>query len=78
MHLIARRDHVVEVAGVRIDFREGESIHTENSYKHTSQALVRIAGLAGWEVDRMWTDDAGLFGIVRLEPDRLRLTRHAD
>lgn len=66
MHLFARRDHVVEVDGCAIAFSEGESIHTENSYKHTPEALIQIAGSAGWSMRKMWTDDAGRFGIFLL------------
>lgn len=63
MHLFAARDHVVHVGGEPIHFSETESIHTENSYKHTPKALVAIARSAGWEQRQSWTDDAGLFGI---------------
>ena len=66
MHLVACRDHVVHVGGRPIRFHEGESIHTENSYKHTGQTLVSLANAAGWETRRVWTDDASLFGIFLL------------
>jgi dimethylhistidine N-methyltransferase len=66
MHLFATRDHTVVVGGRTIAFREGESIHTENSYKHTPEALVAIAGNAGWETRKMWKDHAGLFGVILL------------
>jgi L-histidine N-alpha-methyltransferase len=63
MHLFARRDQTVHLAGRRIAFREGESIHTENSYKHTQDRLSDIARRAGWEARRVWKDRAGLFGV---------------
>ncbi len=63
MHLFATRDHAVRVGGESIHFREAESIHTENSYKHRPRAIVDIAQAAGWEHRQGWTDDAGLFGI---------------
>ena len=66
MHLFATRDNRVDLGGQTITFREGESIHTENSYKHTRQALAAIAGAGGWEVNRYWTDSDGLFGIFLL------------
>ncbi len=66
MHLIACRDHVVRLGGQSIHFQEGESIHTENSYKHTRQVLMNLANAAGWETQRVWTDDAALFGIFLL------------
>ncbi|WP_428484022.1 L-histidine N(alpha)-methyltransferase [Rhodopila sp.] len=63
MHLVARRDQVVTVAGHRFAFGRGESIHTENSYKHSPEALISLARTGGWINDKVWTDRAGLFGI---------------
>jgi L-histidine N-alpha-methyltransferase len=66
MHLISCQDQVVHVAGQAITFAEGESIHTENSYKWTRRALVAMIGAAGWEPHRIWTDSRDLFGIFLL------------
>lgn len=66
MHLISIRDQTVHVAGRTIRFREAESIHTENSYKHTEQRLTAIARSAGWETQRVWKDPASLFGVFLL------------
>lgn len=63
MHLIARRDHTVRVAGRPVRFRRNETIHTENSYKHEAGAILAIARAAGWELERRWTDPEGLFGL---------------
>ena len=64
MHLISTRDQTVTLGGQRIVFQEGESIHTENSYKHTAARLVEIARAGGWEMRQMWQDPAGLFGVI--------------
>jgi L-histidine Nalpha-methyltransferase len=66
MHLVARCDQKVHLGGRILRFREGESIHTENSYKHTESRLVEIARMAGWETRRVWKDQAGLFGVILL------------
>jgi L-histidine N-alpha-methyltransferase len=66
MHLMSTRDQTVLLGGQSIGFREGESIHTENSYKHTPERLVEIAGKAGWECRKVWKDHAGLFGVILL------------
>jgi L-histidine Nalpha-methyltransferase len=63
MHLISTRDQTVHLDGQRIEFREGESIHTENSYKHTPDRLIEIARRAGWDMQQVWKDRAGLFGV---------------
>lgn len=66
MHLISKRDQGVRIGGRTIRFREAESIHTENSYKHPVERLVEIARRAGWEMQRMWKDPARLFGVFLL------------
>ncbi|MFL5284912.1 MAG: L-histidine N(alpha)-methyltransferase [Rhodopila sp.] len=66
IHLVSRCDQVVHLAGHSIGFTEGESIHTENSYKWTRQAVTAMAGAAGWAPHRFWTDPQDLFGIFLL------------
>ena len=63
MHLFSTREQSVRLNGQDIRFQEGESIHTENSYKHTPENLIQIAYRAGWETRQVWKDHAGLFGI---------------
>ena len=48
MHLVSRRHQVVQVAGCAIPFAEGESIHTENSYKYTVGSFQSLAARSGW------------------------------
>ncbi|MDR3534258.1 MAG: L-histidine N(alpha)-methyltransferase [Rhodopila sp.] len=67
MHLISTRDQIVHLTDRTFYFREGESIHTENSYKHTKERVLDIARCAGWEPHRVWTDHAGLFGVFLLQ-----------
>ena len=67
MHLIALREQDVRIAGRTIHFQKGETIHTENSYKHARETLLHIAANAGWETRRVWTDPAGRFGIFLLK-----------
>lgn len=62
MHLVSLRDQKIILAGVTVHFAEGESIHTENSYKHAPDALLTLARDAGWALERQWTDPAGRFG----------------
>ncbi len=66
MHLFSTRDQVVHIDKQTVRFREAESIHTENSYKHTQDRLIRIAGGAGWEVQQLWKDRSGFFGVFLL------------
>jgi dimethylhistidine N-methyltransferase len=69
MHLVSRKHQTVHVGGVSIAFEADETIHTENSYKHSLQALQALARGAGWTPARHWTDDAGLFAIHALRAE---------
>jgi dimethylhistidine N-methyltransferase len=66
MHLVSRRAHRVTVAGRSFAFAEGESIHTENSYKYTVPAFRALAAEAGWDAGAVWTDADGLFSVHAL------------
>jgi hypothetical protein len=52
------------VAGETIDFRAGETIHTENSYKYSIESLNALAGGVGWTQIQAWTDPKNYFGVV--------------
>jgi dimethylhistidine N-methyltransferase len=63
MHLMSTRGQMVEVAGERFAFAEGESIHTECSYKYSIERFQALAGRAGYEPERVWTDPRSLFSV---------------
>jgi dimethylhistidine N-methyltransferase len=67
MHLVSRSAQEVQVAGQRIAFARGESIHTENSYKHSLDAFGDIARRGGWRSRRIWTDDRALVSLHLLQ-----------
>jgi len=74
MHLASLRRQKVKVAGETIDFRAGETIHTENSYKYSVDSLRALARGVGWIPDGNWTDSKGYFCVhafvLRDEPLR--------
>ena len=65
MHLESLRAQRVDIRdlGLTLDFRRGESIHTENSYKFTSEMISTIASNAGLAVERTWSDPRGWFTV---------------
>lgn len=63
MHLVSRAAQRVSVDGCSFDFAEGETIHTENSYKYTVETFHALAREAGWRPIRVWTDNDGWFSI---------------
>ncbi|KPC50251.1 L-histidine N(alpha)-methyltransferase [Amantichitinum ursilacus] len=63
MHLISKRDQTVSVMGQRFSFREGETIHTENSHKYTIDGFRNLAVQAGFRAGPTWTDAENLFSV---------------
>jgi dimethylhistidine N-methyltransferase len=66
MHLVSLVEQNVRLRGVNIHFDRGESIWTEASYKYNPPEFRALAGSAGWRVERIWTDDRGLFSVQYL------------
>ena len=67
MHLVSKRDQEVEFCGRRFNFRNGESIHTENSYKYTIDEFQDVAKAAGWSAPSISsTDKSDLFSVHEL------------
>lgn len=63
MHLISRADQTAAVGHVKIVFVDGESVHTESSYKYTADEFTRLAQSAGWQLERSWMGRDKLFGV---------------
>jgi dimethylhistidine N-methyltransferase len=72
MHLRSLERQSVRVAGRLIHFGKGETIHTENSYKHSISAFQALAKLAGWSPAHVWTDPDMLFSVHALHADAAR------
>ncbi len=63
MYLISDIDQKVRIENRQFEFGAGEKILTEYSYKHTSESFSALADSAGFDFEKMWTDDARLFGV---------------
>lgn len=66
MHLVSLSEQTVHLADVQISVKRGESIWTESSYKYTVDEFARLAGGAGFTVERVWMDPAELFSVQYL------------
>src|SRR5215510_540283 len=66
MHLVSKKRQRVSVAGRGIEFRAGETIHTENSYKYTLEYFTALARGSGWTPVAAWTDAGANFSIHAL------------
>ncbi len=67
MHLVSTRPQTVRVAGVKVKFRAGESIHTESSYKYSLDSFRALARSAGARPVACWTDADGYFSVHALK-----------
>jgi dimethylhistidine N-methyltransferase len=68
MHLVSRKRQEVTIAGRRFRFAEGESIHTECSYKYDLPSVERLARSAGLHLLDAWLDDERRFAVLELRP----------
>jgi len=63
MHLVSTRDQLVSVGEHTFAFSDGETIHTENSYKYTVEGFRDMARRTGFRLIRTWTDPEDLFSV---------------
>jgi dimethylhistidine N-methyltransferase len=63
MHLASLKRQKVKVGGEIIDFRIGETIHTENSYKYSLESFGALARGNGWAPLATWKDADNLFSV---------------
>ena len=59
MALISRAAQEVQLAGRHWHFAAGEPLITEYSVKYSPQAFADLAGAAGWQLQRSWSDRGG-------------------
>ncbi len=69
MHLASLRRQKVRILGKCFEFRAGETIHTENSYKYTIESFAALARGAGWSIGAVWTDPERYFSVQALVPE---------
>lgn len=63
MHLESLLPQLVRVNQKVFRFHIGETIHTENSYKHTVSEFTLLAKLAGLNLLKYWVDEESLFSV---------------
>jgi len=63
MHLLSKVRQSVTIAGRSIEFADGESVHTESSYKYSVEAFQALAVDSGYAAEQVWVDDRRLFSV---------------
>jgi dimethylhistidine N-methyltransferase len=67
MHLVSCRAQQVRIGDAEFRFGDGETIHTENSWKYTVEGFAALGCQAGFAARRCWVDDARLFSVHYME-----------
>ena len=72
MHLVATKDIEFGIENRRFAFRNGQSIHTENSHKYGPRGARLLLLAGGWTPIAEWTDDDEDFALILAEAERER------
>jgi dimethylhistidine N-methyltransferase len=67
MHLVSQKAQQIKIGDNYIDFRQGETIHTESSYKYTIEEFQKLGNDAGFLPLHVWTDDRNRFSVHYFE-----------
>ena len=69
MHLESKLDQKVSIGaiGKEFHFKEGETIHTENSYKYSKNRLYGLVKNAGLQVIANFTDPKNQYSLILLK-----------
>jgi len=67
MHLRSQLDQLVQVGDVTVPFKQGETIHTENSYKYSKEEFETLARQSGFHPVNCWMDSDERFSVHYLE-----------
>lgn len=62
MYLMSLENQSVNIAGETIDFKKGEMIHTENSYKYTEEEFEDLIS-EKYSLEKTWMDSNELFSV---------------
>lgn len=63
MHLVSQRPQQIRLGAEVFHFAEGETLHTENSYKYRIDEFQALATRAGYRPAAVWTDVNELFSV---------------
>lgn len=69
MHLKSLIPQLVRVNQTVFRFREGETIHTENSYKYSVEEFCELCAKAKLKIKKHWKDSKNLFCVYYFEKD---------
>jgi len=69
MHLVSKVSQLVKINESVFRFREGESIHTESSYKYAEEEFIALSEKAKLTIKKTWKDSQNLFCVYYFEKE---------
>ena len=63
MYLVSTTRQTVMLGGEQVSFEQGETIHTENSYKYDAPEFTSLAHEAGFNLGGSWRDESNYFEV---------------
>ncbi len=67
MHLVSKKKQTIDVLNTKIFLKEGETIHTENSYKYSVDSFKKLVESSKYKIVRILKDKKSFFGIFFLK-----------
>ncbi len=67
MHLVSRCRQTLRLNGYCFELGEGETVHTENSYKYAPEEFIALSADAGLDLRHYWLGEQGLFALYLLQ-----------
>jgi uncharacterized SAM-dependent methyltransferase len=64
MHLVSLKKQDINMGDHVFTLEEGETLHTENSYKFSIDGIQKMARSQGLEAGPVWTDPQRWFGLL--------------
>lgn len=66
MHLVSLVEQSFKLGHHTVCLAQGESIHTESSYKYNPQDFASLATQSGWRIQQSWLAEDGMFSMYLL------------
>jgi uncharacterized SAM-dependent methyltransferase len=63
---VSTREQTFRLNGHCFEFKKGETLHTENSYKYSPGEFIGLAAKNGFTQMRHWVGDDGLLAVYLL------------
>jgi dimethylhistidine N-methyltransferase len=74
MHLVSLERQEIRLKNQKFVFEEGETLHTESSYKYSIDKIQKIATAQGLKPGPVWTDPNHWFGLLWFDIPKFETT----